>query len=286
MTIYIPYFYIIQDKRNGIYYAGAKWGKDSNPLNFMTACGYQTSSNTILRIVKSFGLDTFEVIKIKTFKKQKEAIHYETRFLKKIKARTNKMFYNLHENDFVYDVEKQKFITEIMYGEGITNISQTEYWKESVKKNRTRINNRRRKTIEENWDDKFRLELKHKKQESWKVSPKLEKHREKTKLRRIREEKNKTELEKQKFSELVKTAYWSRTEDEINSHKMKHSIATKKSYEDNPGLRESRSKHSTNRLWINKDGKNKRVFGKDLQSFLDDGWNRGAIQKRKIKSLS
>lgn len=286
MTIYIPYFYIIQDKRNGIYYAGAKYGKDSNPKNFMTVRGYQSSSNTILNIIETFGIDTFDIRKIKTFKNQKEAIHYETRFLKKVKARTNKMFYNLHENDFIYDIEKQKFITEITYGDGITNISQTQYWKESVKKNHARINDRRRKTIEENWDEEFRHELKSKKQESWKVSPKLEIHREKTRIRRQKEEVNKTELERLEFSNLCSNAYWSRKEETIQEHHRKQSEGVKRSYENNSGLRELRSKHSTNRLWINKGGKNKRVFGEDLQSFLDDGWDRGAIQKRKIKSLS
>ena len=282
MNIYTPYFYIIQDIRNGIYYAGAKWGRDSNPLNFMLDGGYQTSSNTILKIIEIFNSNVFVTRKIKKFKTSKEAVDYETRFLKKVKARTNRNFYNRHENDFIYDTEKQKFITEIIYGDGITNISQTEYWKQSIKKNHTRINDRRRKTIEENWNEEFRLNLKTKKKESWKVSPKLETHREKTRLRRIQEEKNKTEEERKEFSELMKTAYWSRTEQEMNSHKEKHSIATKKSYENNPKLRKSRGESSTNRLWINKGGKNKRVFGDVIEEYLNHGWVRGAIQKRKV----
>jgi hypothetical protein len=287
MTIYIPYFYIIQDKRNGIYYAGAKWGSDSNPINFMTVGGYQSSSNTILNIIETFEIDTFDVRKIKTFDNQKEAIHYETRFLKKVKARTNKMFYNLHENDFIYDVEKRKFITEIIYGDGITNISQTQYWKESVKKNRTRINDRRRKTIEENWDEEFRQELKSKKQESWKVSPKLEIHREKTRSRRIKEESNKTELEKKEFSELMKNAYWSRTEEEIGTHKLNHSIAAKKSYENNPELRNIRSETFKGRITVTKDGKNKRLKPDQVDVYIKEGWIKGSSTKgKKVKTPS
>lgn len=281
MSIYTPYFYIIQDTRNGIYYAGAKWGRDANPDNFMTDDGYKTSSNTISKIIETFNSKVFVIRKIKRFETSKEAVDYETRFLKKVKARSNKNFYNLHENDFIYDADKQKFITELIYGDGIINISQTEYWKQSVKKNYTRINDKRRKTIEENWDEEFRLNLKAKKQKSWKTSPKLELHREKTRLRRIEEELNKTDKERQEFSELMKIAYWSRPEEEINLHKEKHSIATKKSYENNPELRKMRSKNSTNRLWINKNGKNKRVFGDVIEEYLNDGWVRGAIQKRK-----
>ena len=32
---YQPYFYVIQDSCNGMYYAGVKWGKDANPGIFM-----------------------------------------------------------------------------------------------------------------------------------------------------------------------------------------------------------------------------------------------------------
>jgi len=35
MNIYNPYFYIIQDTRNGMYYAGSKTSKGANPENFM-----------------------------------------------------------------------------------------------------------------------------------------------------------------------------------------------------------------------------------------------------------
>lgn len=55
MTIYAPYFYIIQDRRNGMYYAGSKYSKKksqrTNPIHFMTEDGYQTSSSVIRTII-------------------------------------------------------------------------------------------------------------------------------------------------------------------------------------------------------------------------------------------
>lgn len=56
MTIYIPYFYIIQDVRNGMYYAGAKWGRDANPANFMVEGGYTTSSKIINAVIEKHGM--------------------------------------------------------------------------------------------------------------------------------------------------------------------------------------------------------------------------------------
>ncbi len=59
-----PYFYIIEHKETGVKYAGSKWAKNANPNNFMTERGHQTSSNTIKKLIKSEGLQSFEVIEI------------------------------------------------------------------------------------------------------------------------------------------------------------------------------------------------------------------------------
>lgn len=99
---YVPYFYIIQDIRNGIYYAGSKWGKNSNPYNFMTEEGYKTSSVIIKELIKRHGLSNFIVRKIKTFKTGKKAYDYETKFLQKVNAKTNPKFYNGHNNNGGY----------------------------------------------------------------------------------------------------------------------------------------------------------------------------------------
>jgi hypothetical protein len=59
-----PYFYIIQHRKSGKKYGGAKWGKDADPSNFMTEDGYQTSSPTVWKLIESDGLDAFDVLEI------------------------------------------------------------------------------------------------------------------------------------------------------------------------------------------------------------------------------
>jgi hypothetical protein len=99
MAIYQPYFYIIQDTRNGMYYAGAKWAEGCHPDQLLKEDGYPTSSEIIKKIIDENGLDTFVIRKIRTFETGDEAYDYETRFLVKVDARKNPRFYNGHNND-------------------------------------------------------------------------------------------------------------------------------------------------------------------------------------------
>ena len=113
---YIPYFYIIQDVRNGMYYAGSKYGKDANPETFMIEGGYTTSSETINELISQHGLNNFIIHKIRTFETAEEAYRYEKRFLEKINARKHPRFYNGHNNDGAMDIEKMKIIMIELYG--------------------------------------------------------------------------------------------------------------------------------------------------------------------------
>jgi hypothetical protein len=116
MSIYQPYFYIIQDKRNGMYYAGAKWARDANPDKFMVEGGYTTRSNTINSIIQKYGIDIFIIRKIRLFNTAEEVQNYETKFLRKINARKHKKFYNGHNNDGAMDTMKTKIILFELYG--------------------------------------------------------------------------------------------------------------------------------------------------------------------------
>jgi hypothetical protein len=117
MTIYRPYFYIIQHKATGIYYAGSKYAKDdSNPDMLMQPGGYFTSSNIVKLIMETEGVDIFVIRKIKVFETGEEARTYETRFLKRINARSNSRFYNRHNNDGNYDPEVMKEKLLELYG--------------------------------------------------------------------------------------------------------------------------------------------------------------------------
>ncbi len=116
MSIYTPYFYVIQDIRNGMYYAGAKWAQGCHPDQLLKEGGYQTSSETIKKIVEQNNPNVFVVRKIRTFETGNKAYDYETRFLRKVKARSNPKFYNGHENDGKMDRTKMKQVTMELYG--------------------------------------------------------------------------------------------------------------------------------------------------------------------------
>ena len=114
MSIYQPYFYIIQEVSTGMYYAGAKWCKNANPDNFMIEGGYITSSKIVKRNISQNGLESFIICKIKTFSDSKSTYEYETKFLQKIDARNNPKFYNAHNNDglALYNPEIRKIKDE------------------------------------------------------------------------------------------------------------------------------------------------------------------------------
>lgn len=107
--IYEPYFYIIQDTRNGMYYAGAKWARDATPHNFLCEGGYTTSSSIINEIIKENGIDVFIIKRTKKFKTAIEAYKYETLFLRRIDAKNNPNFYNKHNNDHLFTFHDERY---------------------------------------------------------------------------------------------------------------------------------------------------------------------------------
>lgn len=120
---YIPYFYIIQHKYNGKYYAGSKYAEDANPNIFMIENGYHTSSEIIKCIIKEQGLGSFSICKIRTFKEGIEAHNYETKFLQRINAAAHPLFYNGHNNNGYYcpEYRKQKMLEKF----GVDNYAKT-----------------------------------------------------------------------------------------------------------------------------------------------------------------
>jgi hypothetical protein len=143
MSIYIPYFYVIQDVRNGMYYAGAKWGKDANPSNFMIEGGYTTSSNIINELICRYGLDNFIIRKVKTFKTKLETLRYEERFLKRINVKNHTRFYNKHNNDHIFSYHDDRYKEKMLEIYGVEHPSHSP---ELIKKKR--INNLERYGVE------------------------------------------------------------------------------------------------------------------------------------------
>lgn len=94
-----PYFYIIKHIPSGKFYAGSKYGKDADPSKLMIERGYQTSSKDVKKIIKTDGLASFSIDRIKIFKTSDEAVNYESRFLKRINAAAHSNFINKNNND-------------------------------------------------------------------------------------------------------------------------------------------------------------------------------------------
>ncbi len=132
MLPYIPYFYIIQDIRNGMYYAGSKYAKDANPKTFMLEDGYTTSSNLINSIISKYDLSIFIIRKIRTFNTGDEAYEYETKFLRKINAKSNPRFYNTHNNDLLPAYGSKKFKEYMLITYGAENCMHVDKIKQKV----------------------------------------------------------------------------------------------------------------------------------------------------------
>lgn len=98
MNIYLPYFYIIRDKRNGIMYAGSRWSKGCNPSEFMKIDGYTTSSSIINSLIIECGIDIFEILRIDTYCDNLHPYDYETAFLEINNCAKDNNWYNVHNN--------------------------------------------------------------------------------------------------------------------------------------------------------------------------------------------
>lgn len=94
MNTKTPYFYIIKHEPTKKYYAGCKLNSKSDSSNLMTEGGYKTTSKVIKDLIKKDGLKAFEIIRIKHFESSDQALNYESRFLTKVNAADNPMFFN------------------------------------------------------------------------------------------------------------------------------------------------------------------------------------------------
>ena len=125
-----PYFYIIEHIKSGKYYAGVRFAKNCNKEELLQENGYYTSSKYVKELIESDGLESFKIRKIKEFDTAKEAMEYETRFLKKVKARNNYMFINKSENAVAKHYLFPDDLKQIMLNKyGVNHYTQTkDYW--------------------------------------------------------------------------------------------------------------------------------------------------------------
>nr|QMP83279.1 MAG: hypothetical protein [Caudoviricetes sp.] len=136
MNIYtqtIPYFYIIRNKETGIMYAGSKWQEGCCPDTFMKEDGYKTSSLTINSIIKNFGLNIFDILRIDTYCDGLHVHNYETLFLQTNNCAASLQWYNNHNNDgnMAFGTEQFKLKSLEIYG--TEHPSQSETIKDKIK---------------------------------------------------------------------------------------------------------------------------------------------------------
>jgi len=129
-TTGIPFFYIIEHLRTGIYYAGSRHAQSKDRISktdssiFMTEYGYQTSSRIVNEIINKEGLEAFRIRKIRHFEKPKESRIYEEKFLIRVNAAHNPKFYNLtnggKERTFKgwTDIQKENFLEAMVLRKG------------------------------------------------------------------------------------------------------------------------------------------------------------------------
>lgn len=95
-----PFVYIIKSLITDQYYIGSRYGKDADPEKFFCGVdGYYTSSPNVRRMIESHGIESFLILRIRVFETPSSAYEYETRLLRRVRARTNPKFINGHENN-------------------------------------------------------------------------------------------------------------------------------------------------------------------------------------------
>jgi hypothetical protein len=86
--------------------------------------GYTTSSNIVNEIIEKDGIDSFIIRRIRVFTTAEQVVDYETRFLRRVNARKNQLFYNSHNNDGYFDREKAK--QRMLHKYGVDNFAKSD----------------------------------------------------------------------------------------------------------------------------------------------------------------
>jgi predicted GIY-YIG superfamily endonuclease len=86
-----PYFYVLKEIPTGMLYAGVKFAKNCSPSDLLVT--YLTSSK-IVKALLAADPSCFAIERIRTFSSKEDAINYEKKFLKKVKADKSSRWYN------------------------------------------------------------------------------------------------------------------------------------------------------------------------------------------------
>lgn len=97
-----PYTYVVRFPDGTMYY-GVKYAKGCHPSHL--GLTYFSSSNIVLRLIRTYGFDAVKFEVRKTFSSIDDAKRWETKLLKRVDARRNSKLLNKHNNDGMYPID-------------------------------------------------------------------------------------------------------------------------------------------------------------------------------------
>jgi hypothetical protein len=89
-----PFTYLLTHKKTGKRYYGVRYWKNADPSELWNT--YFSSSQIIKRLVKEEGPEAFDAEVRKVFSSKEKALLWEQRFLTKVDAARNAMWFNRH----------------------------------------------------------------------------------------------------------------------------------------------------------------------------------------------
>lgn len=197
---------------------------------------------------------------------RKTLLILEESYLKELNVSSNKEFYNLSNS--------------AGGGENHSHLSQKKREEMYRKWNESST-----KALLNKTPDEKRI-IKEKKQESWKNSKHLKKHSDQTRKRRNQEESEKSAEEKEIFSLLCKSAYWTRSVDEIENHHKNQSNGVKEWHKNkSPELEKQRidnmkqTKKNNQCKQMNNGFIGKLIPKKFQERYLFNGWVYGMLKR-------
>jgi len=107
-SITIPYTYSVTHKKTGIHYYGSRYRKGCSPDDLFKT--YFTSCKIIHDLIKTEGINGFDIKIRKTFKDELSCILHESKFLKKVDAKNNPKFFN-RQNETIHTYSGFTIIT-------------------------------------------------------------------------------------------------------------------------------------------------------------------------------
>lgn len=122
-----PFTYLLVHKPTGKKYYGSRYAQGCSTSELWTT--YFSSSKVVQQLIAEDGKDSFVCTVRKTFSTAEEAISWEGRVLRKVNARKDPRFINMHNNDGLVGLKGDS--------NPMRNAEHLEKWKKSAARNKT-----------------------------------------------------------------------------------------------------------------------------------------------------